>query len=187
MNRKATPILLAVVILMSLLAYFVERPSARSAATQQTVAQGATVLSIRKDDILQVRMKRDYWNSFTLARSPDGSWRLVEPSAEPAAEPAVQKLLAALESLPAISVINLSADDSERRREYGLWTPALELTVTTPDGEQVMLVGTATADGKGVYCTRMGQNKVYVTSPDAVRVLSQDLAAYRQEKAPSQP
>ena len=188
MNRKATPILLALVILMGLLAYFTERPRASSSASAlSAAAQGATVLSVRQDDIVQVRMKRDYWNSYTLARGTDGAWKIVDPSTEPALEPAVRKLLAALEALPALTVINLPADDSERHREYGLWTPALQVTVSTQDGEQTLLVGTATADGKGVYCARAGQDKVYVTSAQALQGLSQDLAAYRREQAPAQP
>ena len=188
MNRKTTLILLAVLILMSLLVYFSEFARTRTSAQSQPGAEGATVLSVRTGDITQIRVKRDYWNSFHMKRTPDGTWRLLEPSSEPAAEAGVTRLLSALESLPALSVIKLASDDSERHREYGLWKPAIEITVTTTDGDQTLLVGSATADGKGVYCARLGKDGVYVTSADVVQILSQDLSVYRQEKtAPQQP
>lgn len=189
MNRKTTPILLAIVLLMGLVTYLSEcsRSPRTAAQSRHASAEGATVLSIHTGDILQIRVKRDYWNSYRLARSPDGSWKLVEPSHEAAAEAGVMRLLGTLESLPALSVIDLPSDDAERHREYGLWKPAVEIVITTPDGDQTLLVGAATADGRGVYCTRMGKDRVYVTSPEAVQVLSQELSAYRESKPPSQP
>ncbi len=187
MNRKTTPILVALVVLMSLLAYFSERARTHTTAQSAPTTEGATVLSVRSGDITSIRMKRDYWNSFRLARSPEGVWRLTEPSNEAASEAGVTRLLNALESLPAISVINLPADDTERHRQYGLWKPAIEITVGTTEGDQTLLVGSSTADGKGVYCARLGKDGVFVTSAEAVQVLSQDLSAYRQEKNASQP
>ena len=65
--------------------------------------------------------------------------------------------------------------------------PAIEITVGTTEGDQTLLVGSSTADGKGVYCARLGKDGVFVTSAEAVQVLSQDLSAYRQEKNASQP
>ena len=187
MNRKTTPLLLALVVLMSLLVYFSERARTRTAAQTRPVTEGATVLSVRTGDITQIRVKRDYWNSFRMARSPDGAWKLTEPASEPAAEAGVTRLLSALESLPALSVINLPADDTERHRQYGLWKPAIEITVTTSEGDQTLLVGAATADGKGVYCARLGKDGVFVTSAEAVQAISQDLSAYRREKGAAQP
>jgi len=187
MNRKTTPLLLAVLVLMSLLAYFSERVRTQTSAHPQASTEGATILSARTGDMTHIRVKRDYWNSFHLARSPEGVWKLVEPSNEPAAEPAVTRLLSTLESMPTLSVIKLPADDTERHRQYGLWKPALEITITTTEGDQVLLVGSATADGKGVYCALLGKDGVFVTSAEAIQVLSQDLSVYRQEKNTAPP
>jgi len=57
---------------MGLLAYLSERSRTHTSAQPRPSAEGATVLSVRAGDILQVRVKRDYWNSFRLARSADG-------------------------------------------------------------------------------------------------------------------
>ena len=131
---------------------------------------------------MRIRVKRDYWNTYTLERASDGSWKLVDPSSEPAAQAAVEKLLNAVECLPIVSTIDLPGDDSERHREYGLWTPSIELTVSTATESHTLTFGKQTTDGKGVYCAMIGQNKVYIVAPEAVQVLSQDMSVYRQEK-----
>jgi len=183
MNRKATPILLLAMVAMIVLAVATEWPrSSASTVATRAGAPSARVLNVNQGDLLRIRVKRDYWNSYTLARSPEGAWRLTDPSDEPASESAVRTLLATVESLPAVSIIDLPSDDSERHRQYGLWSPSLELTVSTSEGDQTVTFGTQTADNKGVYCARIGQDKVYVTTPEAVQVLSQDLNVYRSGK-----
>jgi len=184
MNRKITPILLIVLLVMGLSAWLSERPRAGRELAAAGAAHADTVLIINQADILQVRVKRDYWNSFALAKAADGSWRLTEPSSEPADDAAVRKLLSTVESLPVINTINLPADDSERHREYGLWSPTLDITVTTAGGgDQTLAFGVKTADGKGVYCAILGHDRVYVTTPEAFQALSEDMSSYRQGKS----
>ena len=179
MNRKTTPILLAIALVMGLAAFLLERQSVPKRA--KSASTGARVLQMDEADIVQIRVKRDYWNSFAIARSPEGAWSLTEPSSEPASPLAVGRLLSALMSLPAQSAIDLPSDDSERYREYGLWEPSVEVTVSDRKGATTLSFGAPTPDGKGVYCAIHGVNKVYVTAPDAVKAISEDLSAYRQE------
>jgi Domain of unknown function (DUF4340) len=194
MNRRITPILLAIVVLLALLAYISERPShAKTAksgnektagegrADADKQASGARLFEIDQSDIQQVRVKKDYWNTYALQRGSDGSWKLVEPSAEPVAAAAVNTLLSTIETLPVLSVIDMLSDDSERYRQYGLWEPAVEVTISDNKEAHTLRVGSPTTDGKGVYCVVVGRNKVYVTTPEAVRILSADLSVYRQE------
>jgi len=178
MNRKMTPILLAAALLLGLVTYLFE--SSAPSEQRSGPTEGSRVLEVDRADILQVRVRRDYWNSYTLQRQPDGSWQLTEPSIEPASVPAVNRLLNALETLPVVTTIDLPASDSERHREYGLWEPAMEVTVTTGNGDHTLLFGSPTADGKGVYCAEAGRDRVYVTTAEAVRVISTEFAAYRQ-------
>jgi FKBP-type peptidyl-prolyl cis-trans isomerase FkpA len=179
MNRKMTPILLAVALLAGLVTYLSETSS--RPGDSHAVAQAPRVLEVDQADILEVRMKRDYWNSYTLRRGPDGVWALVEPSREPASVAAVSGLLSALERLPVISRIDLPTDDSERHREYGLWKPSMEVTVVTGDGEHTLQFGSKTADGEGVYCAEAGRDGVSVTEAKAVGVISADYTVYRQQ------
>jgi len=177
-----TPILLAIFIVMGLLALLSERSRVRSSAPQQKEVREPRVLALNAGDILRIRMKRDYYNSYTIARSADGSWAITDPSTEPASEEAVRRLLNTIETLPVLSTIDLPSDDSERHRQYGLWSPAMEVTVTTSKGDQTVVFGSKTPDSKGVYCAKVGESKVYVTSTESLQVFSQDLAALRQDK-----
>jgi len=181
MNRKATPILLAAVAVLSALAYLSEKTPT---STRRPVrASGPRILDVEREDMQRVSVKRDYWNSFTLARQDDGAWNLVDPSTEPASPDAVQRLLGALESLPALMTINLPSDDTERYREYGLWAPRMTVAVLARDKDHTLLFGADTPDGKGVYCALQGQKKVYTTSPESLNTLSADLSAYRLNPA----
>lgn len=185
MNRKATPILLAIAMAIGLITYVSERASRPSGAADKP--QTPRVLNVGQADILQVRVKRDFWNSYTLARDPDGTWQITEPSREPAFTPAVNNLLATIEKLPVIATIDLPSDDSERHREYGLWEPSLELTVKTGESERTLLFGTTTSDGAGTYVVETGRDGVFVTTKEAVQVLSTEYASYRQGAATSEP
>jgi hypothetical protein len=181
MNRKYTPILAAVAVLLAVAAFY----SSRSRhADSPVTGRGQRILEVNASDMLQVHVQRDFWNSFVLARAPDGQWRLVDPSDEPAAPAAVDRLLRALEALPVVSVINLPSDDTERFRAYGLWEPALTVSVFAHDQEHSLLFGTETEDRRGVYCSLDGRNVVYVTTSEALQILSTDYEQYRLGAAP---
>ena len=187
MNRRTSLILLVALVAMSLVVYFTERPRKSPGSESAEHPQGSRVLEVNSEDILQVQVKRDFWNSYTLSRGADGVWRLIDPSSESAMEANVRKLLDVLAALPVLTTIDLPQDDSERHRQYGLWKPSLELTASRANGTDTLIFGTQTEDGKGIYCAISGRDKVYVIPPESFQVLSQDLAAYRQDKALSSP
>lgn len=185
MNRKATPFLLAVVVVLGILVYWIEAPARRSEPAETRRAAGAVILTIPEETMTLVRIKRDYWNSFALSRTATGTWQLSEPAVEAVSLSPVLELLAQLVTLPVLSTIDLPHDQADRRREYGLWTPVAEVTVAGHDSEQTIQIGASTPDGKGVYCSKVGEDRVYVTSDEAVKVLTRDLAVYRQASASS--
>jgi hypothetical protein len=179
MSRQMTPVLLAIALAVGLVTYLAEAPhSPQSPATAKAAAR---VLEIQPSDVLQVRVKRDYWNSYCLRRQADATWRLIEPSSEPASSPAVNKLLNALSDLSVVTTINLPSDDTERYREYGLWEPAAEITVTVGSGDRTILLGAQTPDGQATYCAESGgSDHVYVVSSETVKAIPIDAAAYRE-------
>jgi FKBP-type peptidyl-prolyl cis-trans isomerase len=142
-------------------------------------ASGA--LGIDPDHIVQIRVQRDYWNTFTLARDDRGQWQLTEPANEEVSTTAVNGLIQVLTQFPIVSTIDLPADDTERFHEYGLWEPAVEIIITTIDKSRLLQVGGETTDGKGVYCVLEDRDGVMVTTHQTAQILKRDLAAYRQE------
>lgn len=177
MNPRTTPFLLAGAALMGLLALLLGRAPADD--PRNAAPSARRILSVSKTSILQIRVKQDFWNTFTLSRASDGSWRLVEPSVEPALQSAVDRLIGALETLPALHVIDTPADDAERYREFGLWEPRLTITVTSSETQQTLLVGADANDGSGVYCTLEGRDDIYVTSTESVSIISAAYETYR--------
>lgn len=179
MNRKTTGILLAAVVVLALF-IFISEHGRRGALPPGVRSAGPRLLQIDQGDILRVRVKRDYWNSFTLSRSPDGSWRIVEPSDEAAAPQAVGQLLTTLESMLVLSTIDLPGDDTARYREYGLWEPSAEITVTVGNRDYTLIFGRESTEAGGIYCAIAGHDGVYVTTGAAYRLLTLDLEHYRE-------
>lgn len=175
MSRKMTPVLLAVFLLVCVVVYMTEKSSTTTPAS----TQASRVLEIDPADILQVRMDRDYWNSYTLQREPDGSWRLTEPATEPAVMPAVNRLLETLAVLPIVRTIDVPSAHAERDAEYGLLKPSLEITVVTAARNHKLLFGSKTPDSKGTYCREEGQAAVLVTTTEAAGIIAADYKAYR--------
>ena len=176
MNRKLTPVLLSLVLALILLAYLVER---NNPADRPSAGGRPRILEVDESEIIRLRIKRDYWNSYALQRNPGGGWQLLEPSNEPAATPAAEHLVRAVAALPALRAIDLPAGNAERYREYGLWTPATELTVTTSAGDQTLLFGGHTPDQTGVYCLISGRSRVYVTAAADADAVAIDPATLR--------
>jgi len=177
MNRKVTPALIATVLILGIAAFLTREKRLGGA----TAPAGARILTLAIPDVQEVRVQRDFWNSFTLTRQADGLWRLTEPVDEAAAPDAARRLLDQLAGLAPFESIDLPSDDSERHREYGLWQPELELVVSTADERHVLLVGAQTASGENYYATVVGRDAVHTISAAAVEVLGAALTSYRTE------
>lgn len=177
MNRQTTWVLMVVAFFLAVVV--VVSDWKRTPRQNGTVSKRPVILNVKSSDIQIVSVKRDYWNSFTVRKTPDGSWKLVDPVDEPALVTAINQLLGTLESLPVITTIDLPMNDSERYKEYGLWQPREQITLSTGDKEYTVLLGADTKDGKGIYCAILGQDNVYVTAQDAFKRLAVEMESYR--------
>lgn len=185
MSRKITPVLVALALVLGTAA-FLTRQKQLGGAGAAGPSGGARVLTVATSDVREVRVQRDFWNTFVLRRQQDGLWRLTEPMNEEAAPQVARKLVEQLADLPALDTIDLPSDDSERYREYGLWRPELEVAVTTADQRHVLLVGSQTLDGASYYATLVGSDEVHTIPAAAVEVLGAELASYRAEAQPAE-
>lgn len=186
MSSKSTPFLLAGAVIMGLLAFL----STRSHDADPRVAQVAAdrILPLSQGEMREIRVKQDFWNTFALSRTTDGSWELSEPATEPASQAAANRLAETLEVLPFLERIDTPADDTERYREFGLWEPRLTVTVASSESQYTIAFGADTADGKGVYCALEGRDEVYVTPAAHLKVVAAGYESYRAGTArmPSQ-
>ena len=178
MNTKLTPWLLAALVILGITAWWSQQ--SRSPGSAESASRTKRVLEVERGELTQVRVRQDYWNSFVLQQRSNGSWDLVEPSVEPANPDGVDRLLTTLADLPVLEILDTPANDSERYRQYGLWSPTVTVTLYTGPTEYILSVGHETEDQSGTYCSVHGRDEVYVTSTEAVRILSTGLEAYRR-------
>jgi len=182
MNRTVTPYLIAAVLVLGLLAYLSERPRRTSEGARARGARDTSVLRVDPEDVQRIRMRRDFWNSYTLARDEERRWTLEEPSRGPAHEAEVRRLLETLTFLPSAQILDMPGDDSERYREYGLWEPALEFTLATAGGSvHTLMFGAKTPDETGVYTVVHGVARVHVVPVEAFEILQRGADTYRAE------
>jgi len=179
MNRRITPWLLLTVALLGGAAWWTQHTRQGSGPGSGS-STANRILAIDRAALTQVRVRRDYWNSFTLVRRPNGSWDLVEPSTEAANQETVKHFLETLVNLPSLKTFETPANDSERYRQYGLWSPKLTITAYTAEREHTVLFGNEADDQSGTYCAVQGKDEVYLTQKDSVAILSTELTAYRQ-------
>ena len=182
MNRKATPLLLAATLLLGIAAWWSHR--SHPDGPGRSPSRAGLLLPIHPQDLIQVRLRRDFWNTFTLARGADTAWELIEPAREPADAAAVEVLLQTLTSLPVIRRIDLPGDDTEHYRQYGLWEPRLTVQVLTGHRQEVLQFGDETSDGTGVYCIREGVDGVFITSAAAFSALETEPDKFRSATPP---
>ncbi len=182
MNRKLTPFLIAAVLVLGLLAYLSERPRHAGDTRRGRGARAGSVLRVEAEDVHRVRMRRDFWNSYTLAHDEERRWVMEEPSRGPANQAEARRLLETLTFLPSAQILDMPGDDSERYREYGLWEPALEFTLSTVGGSvHTLMFGARTPDEQGVYTVVHGVSRVHVVPVAAFEILQRGADTYRTE------
>lgn len=178
MNRQLTYSLLLCVAILGGLIILID--SATWFRGNHRIRSSPRIIQVEPQDILKIRVLRDYWNTFTLSRNAEGSWYMAEPTREPADIAYAARLLETLANLPRLEILGSIADDRERYREYGLWHPSVQVTLTSVDREWQLAFGAETPDGKGVYVSRMDNDEVFITSKEAFDIIITDAGYYRK-------
>jgi hypothetical protein len=178
MNRQLTFYLTACVIFLGICILLIDRSSWFQ--NKPYAHRPPRVLQIEPRDIMQVRVIRDFWNTFTVKQNQDGNWDLIEPSLMPANFGQITRLIDALANLSILDTIGSITDDSERYREYGLWDPSAQVTVTSAEHEWKLAFGLETTDGQGVYVIRSDNDEVYVIPKEAFAIIVTEAENYTQ-------
>jgi len=151
--------LLISVVLLAVLAGLIWWSNKRQAAAPAKSATDTTskLLTIPADQFQEIRIKKP--TETQDLKLVNGKWRIVEPKPLAADQDAVTAIVTALSALTADKTIEDNASDLS---QYGLTTPALDITITRKDGKTAgLLVGDTTLTNSGSYAKLPESPKIY--------------------------
>lgn len=114
------------------------------------------MMSLKKDDIRKVEIRRAEGEVTVVSREGTGGWMITEPKKYAADPDAMTALVGALSDLHAEKLVDEQAADFS---PYGLKEPSVAVTATLKDGKtHTVMVGDETPAGGGFY-VRTGADK----------------------------
>ena len=117
------------------------------------------ILSLKQEDISRIRIRKKGGEELDLAKGDAGKWQITAPKPLSADQEAVWSLLSSVSSLNADRLVEDKAADVS---QYGLAQPALELDVTSKDGQpQKLFLGDDTPAGSAVFAKLDGDPRVF--------------------------
>ena len=159
MSAKTTLVLLAFLILVAGVVYFIEFRKPAEQAASPTASGSETLLNVSSPAIDGISV-RDVVSGTQVSATRDvsGTWWLTEPAGK-TADPAALNLMANRLSnvfvqrvlTPTVSLI-----------EFGLVTPTLKVEVATTSGQASFQVGDATPTGGAFYVSKPDDPRVYL-------------------------
>jgi len=119
------------------------------------------LVDLRGEDIQRVDLKRRDAEETTLERSGK-EWRIVAPKALKADQDAASTLAVSFAPLSAERMVEEKASDLQ---QYGLTTPAIDVTVTGKGGKtQEVLIGDNTPTNSGFFAKLANDPRVFILS-----------------------
>jgi Domain of unknown function (DUF4340) len=117
------------------------------------------VLSLNKNDVTGVEIKKDGQDSVTLAKDSSGNWQITAPQPLHADQDAVSGVVATLSDLSSDRLVDAKAKDLS---QYGLTHPSVEADVTEKNGKTAkVLIGDTLPTGYGAYAALAGGSRVF--------------------------
>jgi len=117
------------------------------------------ILSLKQEDISKIAIRKKGGEELNLAKGDAGKWQITAPKPLGADQEAVSSLLSSVSSLNADRLVEDKAADVS---QYGLAQPALELDVTSKDGQpQKLFLGDDTPAGSAVFAKLDGDPRVF--------------------------
>lgn len=179
MMRSKSLIILAIVLalLTGAYIYITKHPKKATTAESQTVE----VLKLDAAKIKKITVKTKD-NSLILERK-DSTWVLASNPSIKIDPAAADNIATGFASLSADKVLT---DSGSNLDEYGLKTPAAEITGTLDDNtEKTILIGSKTAKGDSYYASIKGDSKVYIIQSATGDLLSFTLDSIRDKNISS--
>ena len=120
------------------------------------------ILSLNKDDISRVEIKKKGGDDVVLSKIGPQNWKITSPKSLIADQDQVSSVLSALSPVDSDGVIEEKANDL---KPYGLTEPVLKVSATVKDGKpQNLLIGDDTPTGGSAYAMLEGDPRLFTIS-----------------------
>lgn len=177
-KQKWKKLLLAVTVLVLLLAVYLVlqkwNQTQEEAAETETAAE--QVMSAASDEIEKLTIQRES-GSLAFVKSEDG-WRYEEDADFPLNQDILDGAAANLEEVTA----NRRLEDAAELSEYGLDSPAVQVTVKKTDGTEVTLqIGNRNSSTGDYYAKLAGEDTVYTIGSTAASAFDKELYDFAVE------
>jgi len=136
------------------------KPATDSSVSASTTTVATTnVISLTKDDIAKLEVKKKDGDDVVLSRTGTSNWKITAPKPLVADQEAVSTIVYNLSPLDgAVLIQDKPADLSQ----FGLANPEAQVSATVKDGKtQTVLIGDETPTGESAYVMLSGDTKVY--------------------------
>lgn len=177
-KQKWKKLLLAVTVLVLLLAVYLvlQKWNQTQEETAETETAAEQVMSAASDEIEKLMIQRES-GSLAFVKSEDG-WRYEEDADFPLNQDILDGAAANLEEVTA----NRRLEDVAELSEYGLDSPAVQVTVKKTDGTEVTLqIGNRNSSTGDYYAKLAGEDTVYTIGSTAASAFDKELYDFAVE------
>jgi hypothetical protein len=164
MIRRNTWILLALLALMLVLAWYLQRPGRATQASTTPTVEVKSLLDVDTTSINGVTIEDNQGKVVSFGKDAQNNWTLAEPKGEPGDMTSAASAINSFTSLPVLS----SLEVAPALDVIGLTQPVYVVTLTTSNGQtRKVSIGSATPTGSGYY-VKVDSSPAVVVSKYAV-------------------
>jgi hypothetical protein len=145
---------------------------------EKSASAAPKILTINEADINRIAIKKST-GEITLAKDSAGKWQIVTPQALPADDSAASGLASTLSDLSSERLVEDKAGDLAR---YGLNQPKLQVTVSSKNKNQTLLIGDDTPTSSGAYAKLDGDPRVFTVAISTKTSLDKSLNDLRDKR-----
>lgn len=179
---KIRQLIAAAIVLAALAAtlYWSNRHKPIEDAAKAAANAPVKILSLQRDDISKVEIKKKDGDAVVLSRTGTENWKITSPKPFIADPDPISTILYALSPVETDRVIEEKASDLKM---YGLAEPAVEVSATGKDGKpQRLLIGDDVPTGGSTYAMLEGDPRVFLISSSAKTNFDKGLKDLRDKR-----
>lgn len=179
--KRCAPTAVLAVLLLLLIGYlvYVELPREKGKAAADE--KGKKIFDVRETDLTRLTLTSSR-GEVSLEKTADGTWKIVRPVMTPADDGAVATIVARLTDLELTRVVEEKPQDLS---SYGLAEPEIQVSMTTKDREERLLIGSEGPISSTLYLKKGGEERVLLSDLGIKAALDKDLQDLRRKEVVS--